>query len=143
MNDPGNRKRYQHPPGSSQIANLALTRDLNEGASAVVVKPSLFYTDTIRTFKDAGAPLIAAYVVSGEYKMLSDYGKSCGCLPDVLMEAHQSLLRAGADILITYFTPLLLALHAAKYTTTTTGTGSIVGAWMDGDAVVAEATVDA
>ena len=40
----GNRKRYQQPAGSSVIADMALKRDLEEGCSAVVVKPSLFYT---------------------------------------------------------------------------------------------------
>ncbi len=53
---------------------------------------------------------VAAYVVSGEYKMLKDYGDLTGSLDDVIRESHVSLLRAGASILITYYTPRLLKL---------------------------------
>ncbi|RLO03732.1 hypothetical protein DYB28_015183, partial [Aphanomyces astaci] len=48
------------------------------------------------------------YVVSGEYKMLKDYGDSTGSMDAVVREAHLSLVRAGANILITYFTPFIL-----------------------------------
>eukprot|EP00392_Amoebophrya_sp_AT5.2_P009630 g9658.t1 len=107
----GDRKRYQQPVGSYRIAQKAFQRDVGEGADIVLVKPSLFYTDIIRSYKekekDSGM-LIAAYVVSGEYKMLKDYGENCGCVDSIVDEAHVSLLRAGADILVTYFTPWYL-----------------------------------
>lgn len=104
----GNRKRYQHPPGDSKIARRAFKRDIREGADIVLVKPCLFYGDIIRDFaREADVP-IAAYVVSGEYKMIKDYGESAGCMSEVLKESHIGLLRAGVSILITYFTPRLL-----------------------------------
>jgi porphobilinogen synthase len=105
----GNRKAYQHPVGSSSIAMRALLRDVSEGADIVMVKPSLMYTDLIAKYKEAspGTP-VAAYVVSGEYKMLHDYGSSTGTLSEVVRESHLSLVRAGASVIVTYFTPQLL-----------------------------------
>lgn len=94
--------------GCSEIAIRALERDTQEGADAVLVKPSLFYGDIITKFKERATSPIAAYIVSGEYKMLFDYGTNCGCLAEVVREAHVGLVRAGADILISYFTPFLL-----------------------------------
>jgi porphobilinogen synthase len=105
----GNRKAYQHPVGSSTIAMRALERDIAEGADIVMVKPSLMYGDLISKFKAASPTTpVAAYVVSGEYKMLHDYGTSTGGLSEVVRESHLSLVRAGASIIVTYFTPFLL-----------------------------------
>ena len=104
----GDRKRYQQPIGSSKIAMRAMSRDLQEGADVLLVKPCLFYGDIIRNFANASNVPIAAYVVSGEYKMLKDYGEATGCMENVLKESHIGLLRAGVSVLITYFTPKLL-----------------------------------
>ena len=105
----GNRKEYQHPVGSSAIAIRALERDVAEGADIVMVKPSLMYVDLISEFKrKSPSTPVAAYVVSGEYKMLYDYGMSTESLSEVLRESHLSLVRAGASVIVTYFTPKLL-----------------------------------
>lgn len=104
----GNRKRYQHPIGSTLQAMRALERDVAEGADVVIVKPSLFYGDIIKAFAQTRTELIAAYVVSGEYVMLKGYGQQTGDLKSVVEESHLSLLRAGASILITYFAPEIL-----------------------------------
>ena len=42
--------------------------------------------------------------------MLKDYAARTGDLEAVLRESHIGLLRAGASILVTYFTPELLDL---------------------------------
>mmetsp|Transcript_21669 Transcript_21669/g.42559 ORF Transcript_21669/g.42559 Transcript_21669/m.42559 type:complete len:347 (-) Transcript_21669:143-1183(-) len=104
----GHRKRYQQPIGSTLHARQALARDEAEGASAVIVKPSLFYGDIIKEFSQRSLLPIACYVVSGEYVMLQDYAKRSGDLETVLKESHVGLVRAGASILITYYTPHLL-----------------------------------
>ncbi|KAF4677961.1 hypothetical protein FOL47_008065 [Perkinsus chesapeaki] len=104
----GDRKRYQHPVGSSSIAMRALERDLSEGADLVIVKPSLFYGDIIHQFKESSNIPVVAYIVSGEYKMLYDYGQATGDMNSVVRESHISILRAGATVLITYFTPYIL-----------------------------------
>lgn len=104
----GDRKRYQQPCGSARIAKRALKRDVQEGADVVLVKPCLFYGDIVKAFAEAADVPVAVYVVSGEYKMLKDYGEATGSLEAVLRESHVGLMRSGASILITYFTPLLL-----------------------------------
>lgn len=104
----GDRKRYQHPVGSTAHAALAFERDLREGADIVIVKPSLFYADIVKSFADKKTLPVACYIVSGEYKMLMDYGNSTDSLESVVREAHLSLLRAGTSVLITYFTPYIL-----------------------------------
>lgn len=106
----GDRKRYQQPCGSVSHSLQALDRDIAEGASVVLVKPALFYGDIIRQFKQRCNLPIACYVVSGEYVMLQDYAKRAGDLKAVLRESHIGLIRAGASILITYFTPILLQM---------------------------------
>ena len=105
----GNRKQYQHPVGSSSVALRALHRDVSEGADIVMVKPSLMYGDLISKFKESSPTTpIAAYVVSGEYKMLFDYGRETNSLSEIVRESHLSLVRAGASVIVTYFTPMLL-----------------------------------
>jgi len=104
----GDRQRYQQPPSDSKVAMRALRRDVQEGADMVIVKPSLFYADIIRSYAQEANRPVVAYVVSGEYKMLYDYGTSTGSMEAVLKETHLGLLRAGANVIITYFTPLLL-----------------------------------
>mmetsp|Transcript_3430 Transcript_3430/g.5243 ORF Transcript_3430/g.5243 Transcript_3430/m.5243 type:complete len:333 (+) Transcript_3430:64-1062(+) len=106
----GDRKRYQQPVGSILHARQALQRDQAEGASVVLVKPCLFYGDIVKEYSQQSNLPIACYVVSGEYVMLKDYAKRTGDLENVLRESHVGLLRAGASILITYFSPELLDL---------------------------------
>lgn len=104
-----NRKHYQHPVGSSSIAMRSVMRDLSEGADIVMVKPSLMYGDLISRFKEASPTTpVAAYVVSGECKMLYDYGESTNSLSEIVRESHLSLVRAGASIIVSYMTPMLL-----------------------------------
>lgn len=103
----GDRKSYQHPPSDKTMFIRAVERDVAEGADIVLVKPALFYTDLIKQAKEKlsgnhGRP-VAAYVVSGEYFMLREYGNAFGCLKETVYEAHESLFRAGADLVVTYF----------------------------------------
>lgn len=104
----GDRKRYQHPIGSRFHSLRAYDRDVAEGADSVIVKPSLFYGDIVRELSAKSLVPIVCYVVSGEYKMLKDYGESTNCMESIVRESHVSLLRAGANVIITYFTPYIL-----------------------------------
>ncbi|TDH67277.1 hypothetical protein CCR75_003111 [Bremia lactucae] len=110
----GDRKRYQHPVGSTSHAALAFERDVQQGADSIIVKPSLFYSDIVASFAAKKTVPVVCYLVSGEYKMIKDYGESTNSLDAVVREAHLSLLRAGASVLITYFTPYILD-HCAKW----------------------------
>lgn len=106
----GNRKHYQLPFGSDGLARRALKRDMNEGTDALIVKPSTFYLDVL---KDASKICedypICAYHVSGEYAMLwAAADKGVVDLKTIAFESHYGLVRAGARIIISYFTPFFL-----------------------------------
>ncbi|XP_033731800.1 delta-aminolevulinic acid dehydratase-like [Pecten maximus] len=106
----GDRKCYQLPPGSVGLAERAVDRDVAEGADMLMVKPGLAYLDVVRMVK-AKYPThpLAIYQVSGEYAMLY-HGAKAGAfdLKTTLMEVLTSMRRAGADILISYYTPQVL-----------------------------------
>jgi porphobilinogen synthase len=105
----GDRKCYQLPPGARQLALRAVRRDLAEGADFVMVKPAGMYLDVIRETADVSSVPVACYQVSGEYAMIHA-AAAAGCveLEAAMLESVRALRRAGATILITYFTPRLL-----------------------------------
>ena len=106
----GDRKRYQLPPGSKGLAIRAADRDVNEGADMLMVKPGLSYLDIIQEVKQkhSNHPMFV-YQVSGEYAMLI-HGSQAGAFDKkaIIFEVMNSFRRAGADVIISYFTPLLL-----------------------------------
>lgn len=108
----GDRRCYQLPPGSKGLAARAAQRDIEEGADMLMVKPGLPYLDIVRQTKDTfpNVPLFI-YHVSGEYAMLH-HGAQNGAfdLNQSLMEVMTSMRRAGADCIITYYTPQILDL---------------------------------
>ncbi|ODV84178.1 hypothetical protein CANARDRAFT_8855 [[Candida] arabinofermentans NRRL YB-2248] len=106
----GDRKAYQLPSGGKGLARRALIRDLNEGTDGVIVKPSTFYLDIV---KDASIICqdypICCYHVSGEYAMLHAAAeKGIVDLKSIAFESHYGFLRAGAKLIISYFTPEFL-----------------------------------
>lgn len=106
----GDRRAYQLPSGSRGLAIRAARRDVDEGADMLMVKPGLPYLDIVRDVKNEFPELpMFIYQVSGEYAMLH-HGAKAGAfeLKAVLNEVLQSMRRAGADCIITYFTPTLL-----------------------------------
>ncbi|RWS17856.1 delta-aminolevulinic acid dehydratase-like protein [Dinothrombium tinctorium] len=106
----GDRKCYQLPPGSSGLAMRAVRRDIEEGADIIMVKPGTFYLDVIAKIAATHTDIpIAVYHVSGEYAMLY-HGAAAGAfdLKTAVMEVITSFKRAGATIIITYFTPFIL-----------------------------------
>ncbi|XP_071856019.1 porphobilinogen synthase isoform X1 [Bombus fervidus] len=112
----GDRKCYQLPPGSNGLAARAAARDVSEGADMLIVKPGLPYLDVVRHTKDAHPEYpMFVYQVSGEYAMLY-HGAQNGAinLENVLKEVLLSMRRAGADCIITYFTPLILDMLQPK-----------------------------
>ncbi|XP_045621441.1 delta-aminolevulinic acid dehydratase [Procambarus clarkii] len=106
----GDRRCYQLPPGSSGLAARAADRDVEEGADMLMVKPGMAYLDIVRQTKDRYPhyPLFI-YQVSGEYAMLH-HGAKAGAfnLRVTLMEVLTSMRRAGADVIISYYTPTVL-----------------------------------
>ena len=107
----GNKYTYQMDPANADEAMREIALDLDEGADMIMVKPGMPYLDIVRRAKDEfGAPTFV-YQVSGEYAMLkaaalNGWIDERGCA----LEALNSIKRAGADGVLTYF-----ALDAARW----------------------------
>ena len=106
----GDRKCYQLPPGGRGLARRAIARDISEGADIILVKPASSFLDIISDAKAIAKDMpIAAYQVSGEYAMIHA-GAKAGVfdLKTMAFESTEGILRAGAGIVISYFTPEFL-----------------------------------
>jgi porphobilinogen synthase len=101
----GDRKGYQQDWRNSRESQLEIALDVDEGADIVMVKPALAYLDVItRAATDLDVPL-AAYHVSGEYAMIHAAAQRGWIDGDaVALEHLTAIKRAGADIVLTYFT---------------------------------------
>ena len=100
----GDRKSYQMDPANVEEALREIALDIEEGADIVMVKPALAYLDVIWRAKQKFSYPLAAYNVSGEYSMVKAAAMK-GMVEEksVVMEILQSIKRAGADLIITYF----------------------------------------
>ncbi|KAL5485272.1 HEM2 [Sanghuangporus weigelae] len=106
----GNRKCYQLPPTAKGLARRAIKRDTEEGADIIMVKPALPYLDIIADAAQlAPDHPLACYQVSGEYAMVCA-GAAAGVydLQTMAFESVESMVRAGATLILTYFTPQFL-----------------------------------
>lgn len=104
----GDRKTHQMSPSNVEEALMETELDLEEGADIVMVKPAMAYLDVIQRVKEAFQIPTAAYQVSGEYSMLKA-GIDAGYLTeDSIYESLLSIKRAGADLIISHFTPEFL-----------------------------------
>lgn len=104
----GNRKGYQQDIANGREAMEEIRSDIAEGADMVMVKPAMPYLDVIaRARAEIDIPL-AAYHVSGEYAMVHAAAER-GWL-DLEAIGYEHILavkRAGADVILTYFTRML------------------------------------
>ncbi len=100
----GDRKSYQMDPHNGREAIRESMLDEGEGADILMVKPMLSYLDVIKELRSATDLPIAAYSVSGEYAMIKNAGKA-GLIDEygIMCETTVSAMRAGVDILITYY----------------------------------------
>ncbi|KAL9095678.1 MAG: hypothetical protein Q9165_002110 [Trypethelium subeluteriae] len=106
----GDRRCYQLPPGGRGLARRAIVRDIKEGADVIMVKPASQFLDIISDAKELGKDMpVAAYQVSGEYAMIHA-AANAGVfdLKTMAFEATEGILRAGATIVVSYFTPQFL-----------------------------------
>ncbi len=99
----GDRKTYQMDYTYLKDAIKECKLDLEEGADILIVKPALSYLDIISKVKSKVDVPLAAYQVSGEYSMLKNAVESGLVNSDIYLESLNSIKRAGADIIITYF----------------------------------------
>jgi porphobilinogen synthase len=107
----GDRRGYQMDPSHVRQGLAEIAADLAEGADVVMVKPALAYLDVIRAARERFEAPLAAYSVSGEYAMLAAAAER-GWLDHeaAVLESLNAIVRAGADIVITYS-----ALDAARW----------------------------
>ena len=99
----GDRKSYQMDARNAREALREARLDAAEGADLLMVKPALAYLDVIRAVREASELPLAAYNVSGEYSQVKAAARA-GWIDEasVVRENLQAMVRAGADILITY-----------------------------------------
>lgn len=100
----GDRCSYQMDPANVSEGIKEVLQDVEEGADIVMVKPALSYLDVISQVKrEINVPL-AAYNVSGEYSMVKAAAQN-GWIDGekVMMEMLLSIKRAGAQMILTYF----------------------------------------
>jgi porphobilinogen synthase len=99
----GDRRSYQMDPPNLREALREIALDIEEGADAVMIKPGLAYLDVLRAARETFDVPLAVYNVSGEYSMLKA-AIANGWLEDrAIDEVLVAFVRAGADIVITYF----------------------------------------
>ena len=84
--------------------------DVEQGADIVMVKPAMSYLDVLADAAAASPVPVWAYQVSGEYAMI-EAAAANGWIDRerAVDEALTSIVRAGADAVLTYF-----ALDAAE-----------------------------
>ncbi len=100
----GDRRSYQMDPPNAREAMREIALDIEEGADVVMIKPALAYLDIVRMARDAFDVPIAVYNVSGEYSMVQAAIERGWLERDrTIDELLVSFVRAGADIIITYF----------------------------------------
>ncbi len=101
----GDRRAYQMDPANGVEGIREATLDIDEGADIIMVKPALPYLDVIRDLKNEFHHPVAAYHVSGEYSMVVAAAEKGWLDFDRTMEeCLMSMRRAGADIIISYYT---------------------------------------
>ncbi|MFP4979244.1 porphobilinogen synthase [Paenibacillus sp. CN-4] len=100
----GDRKTYQMDPANVREAIREAESDVLEGADMLMVKPALAYMDVIRTIREQFDLPLVAYNVSGEYSMIKAAAMQ-GWISEkaIVMEMLTGMKRAGADIIITYY----------------------------------------
>jgi porphobilinogen synthase len=100
----GDRRSYQMDGANLREAIREIELDIEEGADMIMVKPAMPYLDVISEARRRFDLPLAAYQVSGEYAMLQAAIRN-GWLDQnrVILESLQSIRRAGAEMILTYF----------------------------------------
>jgi len=100
----GDRRSYQMDPANGREAMDEMQLDLDEGADMLMVKPAGPYLDLIRAARERFDVPIGAYQVSGEYAMIMAAAQNGWLdLDRAMMESLTSIRRAGAGVILTYF----------------------------------------
>ncbi|MDO5720629.1 MAG: porphobilinogen synthase [Actinomycetaceae bacterium] len=107
----GDRKTYQQDPANRREGMRETLLDIDEGADMVMVKPAGYYLDVLADVAAMSPVPVAAYQVSGEYAMIEAAAANGWLDRDrVIRESVTGIIRAGADLVLTYW-----ALDPALY----------------------------
>ena len=107
----GDRSGYQMDPPNAREALAEMATDLAEGADMLMVKPAGPYLDVLARARTRFDIPLAAYQVSGEYAAICAAAERGWMDRDrAARESLIGIVRAGADIIVTYF-----ALEAAAW----------------------------
>ena len=100
----GDKKTYQMDMANAREALREAKLDEAEGADILMIKPGLAYLDIISKVREKTHLPLAAYNVSGEYAMIKA-AAARGWIdePMAVLEILTAFKRAGADIILTYF----------------------------------------
>ncbi|MEO9276315.1 MAG: porphobilinogen synthase [Nitrososphaera sp.] len=100
----GDRKSYQLPYTNPKEAMREVETDISEGVDIVMIKPALAYLDLISMTRERFNVPISAYSVSGEYALVKAAAMQ-GWIDEneVTLEILTAIKRAGADMIVTYF----------------------------------------
>jgi porphobilinogen synthase len=106
----GDRRSYQMDSRNAAEAGREAMLDEAEGADMLMVKPALAYLDVIRRVRELTTLPLAAYNVSGEYSAVKAAAER-GWLDEaaVVRENLHAMVRAGANLIITYHARAALA----------------------------------
>ncbi|WP_370634258.1 porphobilinogen synthase [Demequina sp. TTPB684] len=99
----GDRRTYQMDPGNAREGVREAQLDLAQGADVIMIKPALPYLDVMAAVAAVSDVPVAAYHVSGEYAQI-EAAAANGWIDRKAahLEALTSMVRAGADIVLTY-----------------------------------------
>lgn len=101
----GHRRSYQQDWRNARESMREVFEDIDQGADIVMIKPALAYLDVIGQVRASIDHPVAAYHVSGEYSMIKAAAERGWIDHDaVALEHLTAIKRAGADIILTYFT---------------------------------------
>lgn len=102
----GDRRGYQQDPANRREGLREALLDVEQGADIVMVKPAGYYLDVLADVAAASPVPVAAYQVSGEYAMIQAAGQR-GWIDAraALTESVTGIVRAGADLVLTYAAP--------------------------------------
>ncbi len=99
----GDRRGYQMDPANARESMLEMAIDVDEGADMLLVKPALPSLDILAAARARFDVPLGAYQVSGEYASIEAAARN-GWIDRrrALLETTTSIVRAGADFVITY-----------------------------------------
>jgi len=101
----GDRRQYQQDHRNRRESLVEVAADIEQGADMVMVKPALAYLDVIAAVRRQVDVPVAAYHVSGEYAMVKAAAANGWIDHDAVAVEHLTAIkRAGADVILTYFT---------------------------------------